>query len=73
MPCKYLHTYQADGRWTVTTCEARHRLYVPSVSDLHNFCQGGNYRTCPLYRAPFAKEGTATVVPCPDYPFQTNG
>lgn len=50
MSCKYLTNYSfGDTKWSVSSCRAKAMPYVPSMMELHNFCQGGKHVLCPFF------------------------
>ena len=69
MTCRYLHHF-TSGAWKVTSCAARHQLYLPSLAELESYCQNGDHDSCPLFRTPFAREEEPTFIACRAYPFQ---
>ena len=69
MDCRYLHHF-TSGTWKVTSCAARHQLYLPSLAELEARCQNGGHEHCPLFHTPFAREIEPTLISCRSYPFQ---
>lgn len=64
MSCKYLTNYSfGDTKWSVSSCRAKAMPYVPSMMELHNFCQGGKHVLCPF----FLMSGKAACVRQPDF------
>jgi len=37
-------------RWTVSSCKADAKPYVPSIFELDQYCTVRAYKNCPLYR-----------------------
>lgn len=70
MSCKYLHQYHPGTSRQVISCEARHRLYLPSVAELETFCLAEGQTACPIFRTPFAREDDPVLVAWGGYPFQ---
>jgi hypothetical protein len=69
MDCRYLHHF-TSGCWKVTSCAARHQLYLPSLAELESYCRTGGHKDCPLFRTPFAREEPPMSLACWPYPFQ---
>ncbi len=49
MKCKYLNQFSiSEFEWTVESCTANDRPYAPSISELHDYCKGSEFRKCPV-------------------------
>ena len=49
MNCSYLSIYSgSDFHWQVASCASRKGRYIPSLSDLKDFCQG-EHSKCPYF------------------------
>jgi hypothetical protein len=49
MKCKYLNQFRlSEFGWTVESCTANDRPYAPSISDLHDYCKGSEFKKCPV-------------------------
>lgn len=49
MECKYLNQFRlSEFGWTVESCTASDRPYAPSISELHYYCKGIEFRKCPV-------------------------
>ncbi len=49
MECKYLNSYSLSGfQWSVASCIISDKPYSPSVSELHNYCNGNGHIKCPV-------------------------
>lgn len=49
MKCKYLNQFRlSEFGWTVESCAANDRPYAPSISELHDYCKGSEFRKCPV-------------------------
>ncbi|MBZ0157375.1 MAG: hypothetical protein K8I29_14350 [Alphaproteobacteria bacterium] len=49
MRCGYLHQFRLSGAgFPVESCTACRSPYVPSISELHDYCRGKEYRKCPV-------------------------
>ncbi|MEW6739620.1 MAG: hypothetical protein ACOYU2_11455 [Nitrospirota bacterium] len=49
MKCKYLNQFRlSEFGWTVESCTANDRPYAPSISELHDYCKGSEFRKCPV-------------------------
>lgn len=73
MSCKYLHQYHPGTSRQVISCEARHRLYLPSLVELETLCLASGQAACPIFCTPFAREEEPVRIGWSGYPFQTPG
>lgn len=49
MKCEYLNQFRlSEFGWTVESCTANDRLYAPSISELRDYCKGGEIAKCPV-------------------------
>ena len=49
MKCKYLNQFRlSEFGWTVESCTASNRPYAPSISELHDYCKGNEFKNCPI-------------------------
>jgi len=49
MKCKYLNQFRlSEFGWTVESCTANDRPYAPSISELHDYCKGNEFKKCPV-------------------------
>ncbi len=52
MDCIYLGKYSpVEHRWSVFSCSNCVQLYVPSVFELQEFCQNGNFQNCSIFKS----------------------
>ncbi len=67
MKCKYLNLFRLSRLdWSVTSCMANDRPYTPSLSELHDYCNGKGYTKCPV----LLKMGCAgSDTPCAEVAF----
>ena len=49
MKFKYLNLFRLSRfDWSITSSLANDRLYAPSLSELHYYCEGKEYTKCPV-------------------------
>ncbi len=49
MQCKYLNQFRFfECGWTVESCTANDRPYVPSISEQSEYCKSDRFAKCPL-------------------------
>ncbi len=61
MKCEYLNQFRlSEFGWTVESCTANDRLYAPSISELRDYCKGGEITKCPvlLKKQPIFKDNS---------------
>lgn len=47
--------------WVIASCKAGDNPYVPSISELNEYCNGMKHEKCPLYRDADAREGAPVI------------
>ncbi|BCB95305.1 hypothetical protein JZK55_02270 [Dissulfurispira thermophila] len=63
MKCKYLNQFRlSEFGWTVESCTANDRPYAPSISELHDYCNGNEVKRCPVW---LKREGLYTAYSSP--------
>lgn len=50
MRCKHLNQYSlSEFDWSISSCSANDRLYLPSVSELDGYCKDIEHKKCPVF------------------------
>ena len=49
MGCKHLNQFSASQfEWSISSCSANDRLYLPSIYELDSFCKDSEHNKCPV-------------------------
>jgi len=49
MKCRYLNQYSPSGfKWSISSCLANDRPYLPSIYELDSFCKDSEHNNCPV-------------------------
>lgn len=51
MGCKHLNKFRSSQfEWSISSCSANDRLYLPSISELDSYCKEDEHSQCPVFQ-----------------------
>lgn len=50
MGCKHLNQFSSSQfEWSISSCSANDRLYLPSIAELDSYCKDIEHKKCPVF------------------------